>query len=94
MRNWKRVYRKNRDIVSRQIDNEMILVPIYRTAKDINEMYTLNKTAKDLWNMVDGKNSVEVIRNKMLEEYRVEPERLEGDIEEFIKDMKEIKAIW
>jgi len=90
---WNKIYRKNPDIVSREIDNEMILVPVYRTSKDINEMYTLNRTARDIWNMVDGKNTITDINRKMSASYKVDPHRLEEDLKEFIRDMKEIKAI-
>ena len=65
MKKWNKVYKRNEDIVSRQIDDEMILMPIYKTNKDINEMYTLNETAAEMWNSIDGEITVRGIIKKM-----------------------------
>jgi hypothetical protein len=50
----KKVFNKNKDFVTREIDDELILMPIYSTNKDINEMYTLNESAAKMWSLVDG----------------------------------------
>ena len=88
-----KVYRKNKDIVSREIDDEMILMPIYRTNKEINKMYTLNETAKAMWDMIDGKSSLKRITDRLCEIYNAPRERIETDLSGLIKDLKEIKAI-
>lgn len=91
--NSKKVYRKNKDIVSREIDNEMILMPIYKTNKEINEMYTLNETAAKMWELIDGKRTVTQITDELCGKYGMPRERIETDLEELLKDMKTIKAI-
>jgi len=88
-----KVYKKNQDIVSREIDDELILMPIYKRKKDINEMYTLNETASEMWKLIDGKRSVDDILREMVNTYKASSETIEKDLLEFIKDMKEIKAI-
>ncbi len=93
MKDEKKVYKKNKDFVTRQIDKDMILMPIYKTNKDINEMYTLNETAADMWELIDGKKTVKDMCDDMSKKYDVARDKLEADVEEFIKDMKEIKAI-
>ncbi|MGB2705586.1 MAG: PqqD family protein [Candidatus Omnitrophota bacterium] len=94
MNKWNKVYRKNEDIVSREIDNELILMPIYKTNKDINEMYTLNETAGDMWDCIDGETTLGEIRDELCAHFKdVTREKLEADLEEFIADMKKIKAI-
>lgn len=91
--NFKKVYKKNKDIVSREIDDEMILMPIYKTNKDINEMYTLNESAKDMWDLLDGTRTLEKITDEICAKYSAPREKVTADLEEFINDLKEIKAI-
>jgi len=94
MNSWAKVYKKNEDIVSREIDNEIILMPIYKTNKDINEMYTLNETAGKMWNLMDGEKTLEKVVDTLQTHYKnVTRETLKCDLEEFVKDMKKIKAI-
>ncbi|GAG05978.1 unnamed protein product, partial [marine sediment metagenome] len=48
------VLRKNPDMVTRVIDDETILLPIYKTSDEINCIYTLNKVASRVWELIDG----------------------------------------
>jgi len=94
MNKWEKIYKKNEDIVSREIDNEIILMPIYKTNKDINEMYTLNETAGEMWGLIDGEKTLGKVVDALEIRYKtVTRKTLEGDIEEFVTDMKKIKAI-
>ena len=93
MKRWEKVYKKNKDMVSREIDNEMILMPIFRTSKAINEMYTLNKTATRMWELIDCKRTLKDIAAELRTKYKAPEKTIGEDLEEFIKDMKEIKAI-
>jgi hypothetical protein len=88
-----KVYNKNKDFVTREIDDELILMPIYNTNKDINQMYTLNESAAKMWSLIDGANTVEVIVKNVSEEYDADAQQIEKDVQEFVKDMLEIKAI-
>ena len=60
------VYKKNKNMVTRKIADETILLPIYRTSKEINCIYTLNKPASIVWDMIDGKTTVGEIKDKVL----------------------------
>jgi len=93
MKQSEKVYRKNKDIVSREIDNELILMPIYKTNKEINEMYTLNESAAKTWNLIDGKRILGRIIDELHKFYGIQRERIEADIIEFVKDLKKIKVI-
>ncbi|MDD4293977.1 MAG: PqqD family protein [Candidatus Omnitrophica bacterium] len=89
-----KIYSKNKDIVTREIDDELILMPIYKTNSEINKMYTLNETAAFMWDKIDGKNTVSEIINMLIGRYEgVNEEELSADFQEFIADMKSIKAI-
>ena len=88
-----KVLRKNPDMVDRVIDDETILLPIYKTSEEINCIYTLNKVASRIWGLVDGKRTVGEIKNKALKEFDTNPKEINKEMQKFLKDLKEIKAI-
>ena len=87
------VLRKNPDMVTRVIDDETILMPIYKTSEEINCIYTLNKVASEVWDLVDGKRSLAEIKKQVLKKFDTTPEEVDLEMQKFLKDLKEIKAI-
>ena len=87
------VLRKNSDMVTRVIDDETILVPIYKTSDEINCIYTLNKVASRVWEMFDGKKTVGEIKKQLLKEFNTTSKEVDKKMQELLKDLKEIKAI-
>ena len=85
--------RKNPDMVTRKIEGETILVPIFRTSEEINYIYTLNKSASRIWDMLDTKNSIQDIKRKTLKEFDATPKAVEKELNGLLKDLKEIKAV-
>lgn len=88
-----KVLRKNADMVTRVIDEETILMPIFKTSEEINCIYTLNKCASRFWELVDGKRTLPAIKKKLLEEFDAKPQEIDKEINALLKDLKEIKAI-
>lgn len=87
------VLKKNPDMVTRQIDKETILVPVLKASDDINCIYTLNKAASLVWDMIDGKKTVSQIKKAVLRKFDTTTKDAEKKLEELIKDLKEINAI-
>lgn len=87
------VLKKNPDIVTRVIDGETILMPIYRTSDEINCIYTLNKVASRVWEMIDGKKSYAKIKKEILGEFDATSKEVDKEMALLFKDLKEIKAI-
>lgn len=87
------VLRKNPDMVTRVIDDETILLPIYKTSDEINCIYTLNKVASEVWGLIDGKRTLRSIKKQVLEKFDTTPQETEKEIQKFLKDLNEIKAI-
>ena len=88
-----RVLRKNKDMVTRVIDDETILLPIYKTSKEINCIYTLNKVASRVWELIDGKRTPLEIKNKVLKEFDTTPQEVDKEMQKLLKDLKKIKAV-
>ena len=93
MKEEKTIFEKNKDVVTREIDRELFLIPLIRTRDEVNAIFTLNKMAIKIWDLIDGKKNVRKIRDYLLDKYDVRPEKLEEDIERFIKDAREINII-
>lgn len=89
----KKVLKKSDRVVSREIEGEMILLPLYKSSKDLSYIYTLNKTAAVLWELIDGKTTLGQIKEELMEEYDVGEEKLNRQMDELVKDLKTIKAV-
>ncbi len=87
------VLKKNPDIVCRTIEDETILMPIYKTSDEINCIYTLNKVAARIWELIDGRQNLGKIKKTLLEEFDASKKDLDKELEKFLKDLKKIKAI-
>ena len=87
------VLRKNKNMVTRVIDDETILLPIYKNSKEINCIYTLNRVASRVWEMIDGKRTVLEIKAKALKEFDTTPKEVDKEMQKLLKDLKEIKAV-
>lgn len=89
----KGILKKNNDFVARNIEESIVLMPIYKSSKDLDCIYTLNETAGAVWNLIDGRLSMDKIKLKILKDYNVSQDKLDFQVEELIKDLKKIKAI-
>ena len=85
--------RKNPDMVTRVIDDETILLPIYKTSDEINCIYTLNKAASRVWEMFDGKKTLGKIKEQLLNEFNTTSKEVDKEMQELLKDLKKIKAV-
>jgi len=93
MGNLDRIYKKNENLVFRKIEDETILVPIKDNVGDMGSIYNLNEMAAFVWEQLDGKKSLQDIKNRLLEEYEVSAKEAEGDLLEYISQLKEIEAV-
>jgi len=88
-----KVLKKNSNIVTRQIENETILLPLCRSSDEISYLYSFNQTAARFWELIDGKKTLREIKNIFLDEFDIGETFLTEQIEEFLKDLVLIKAI-
>jgi hypothetical protein len=53
------VYRPSDDVVAREIEGEIIIVPLVAGIGDMeDELFTLNDTGKAIWDKLDGQRSL------------------------------------
>jgi hypothetical protein len=88
-----RIYSKSDSVVFRKIGDECILVPIRQGVGDLDSIYTLNETAARIWELIDGKTTVEEIKDRLLLEYDVTASEAEEDLLEQLEQLESIRAI-
>jgi hypothetical protein len=91
--NKNKVLIKTDKVVMREIEGEVILLPLYKTSKDMNYIYTLNDTASEVWDRIDGKHSIEEIKKDILDDYEIDEKHLTEQMDMLIKDLQSIKAV-
>lgn len=62
----------------------MVLIPLVNNVADMTSVLTLNEVGSSIFNLIDGKNTINSIILKLIDEYSVEAEVLKADIEYFI----------
>ena len=87
------ILRKNPNMVARVIAGETILLPIYKTSKEINCIYTLNKISSRVWEWIDGKKTLARIKQIALKEFNSTSREVDKEMAGLLKDLREIKAI-
>ena len=89
-----RIYAKSRDLVEREIEGEIIIVPLTSGIGDLeDELFSLNKVGKDVWARIDGKEAVSQIVKELEEIYQVEREKLTQDVLGFLEELEKRKLI-
>src|SRR4030042_1868981 len=63
-------FRKDPDFVYRRIAQECLVVPIRHQVGDLNYIYVLNPVADRIWELLDGQNTVQEIRDRLLAEFK------------------------
>lgn len=90
---WGKVFKKNENIVSREIAGELFLVPIRGKVADMQMIFTLNSVADYIWQQLDGHKNLNDIRKGILTQFDVKKENVDSDIQEFITELLEADLI-
>ena len=89
----KKVFARNDSVVSRQIADEVILVPIKKRAGEVDSIYTINEVAGRIWELIDGTRDVAAIRDALVEEFDVAPDTAGTDLVDFMRQLQQADAI-
>lgn len=74
-------YRPSRDVVAREIEGEIILVPLAAGMGDLeDELYTLNPTGAAVWKLLDGKRTLRAVAAALARKYRAAPATVQRDV--------------
>jgi hypothetical protein len=82
-----RKYRRNPDVVFRDIAGEFVLVPIHRVAGEQDSIYVLNGTGARVWELVDGVRTWSGVVEAVMDEFDVDRETAVADLGSLLDDM-------
>ena len=83
-----KTYCQSEDVVSREIEGEIIIIPITSDIGDMEEeLYTLNDIGKDIWQRLDGKKNLTKIINELTREYDLTEIEIKKDVEGFVFEL-------
>jgi hypothetical protein len=84
---------RNQEVVSRQIEGELIIVPIRRGVGDLNSLYTLNSVGSILWEYMTEGHTVPEMVSRVCDEFEVTATQAQADIHDFLDSMLQEKLI-
>ena len=75
------IFSHSSDVVSREIDGALIIVPLTSGVGDMeDDLFSMNETGTEIWNMLDGKKTVQEVVKALAQQYRAEPAEIEQDV--------------
>lgn len=79
--------------VVREIAGEIIAVPTGELVKEFQEIITLTKSAKFVWDLLQEDRTIEDVKSKLVEKYKIDEERVQKDVEQFIEELRKANII-
>ncbi|PIW67522.1 MAG: hypothetical protein COW10_05170 [Candidatus Omnitrophica bacterium CG12_big_fil_rev_8_21_14_0_65_42_8] len=95
MDNLSKVYKKSESIIEREIEGEMILIPMLSDTVDLEKglFLTLNETAKEIWRRIDGKRKVLDIVEDLESIYEADKDDLMLDVVGLFEELIEREMV-
>ena len=87
------VYRRNSDVLGRQVLGETLLVPIRGELADLQRIFSLNPVAQHIWSMLDGEHDLAAVRDSLVTQFAVESSQAEADLLDFISQLRAASLI-
>ena len=81
-------YAPSDDIVARDIEGELIIVPLISGIGDLeDDLFTLNETGRAVWNRLDGQKSLKTVIDELSSEYKAPEGKIEQDVIGLMKEL-------
>lgn len=83
-----KVYKQSDDLVSKNIEGELVIVPLNAGMGDLNsDLFSLNRTGVAVWKRLDGLKSLKEIIDSTANEYQIESKQIEPEVIELIRQL-------
>ena len=86
--NLKSVPVRSASIVTRKTGDECVLIPVTNNIADMSSVYTLNETGAFIWELIDGKNSIEELIIAVVNKYDADFNVATKDVFSLIDNMR------
>ncbi len=88
------VFKPSEDVVARDIHGEFIIIPITSGVGEADEeIYTLNKFGKAIWNKLDGKKSLKAISGVLALKFEGQKTIIAKDVLGLVEELLKRKMI-
>ena len=92
--NLESAYVPSQDIVAREIEGELIIVPLVSGIGDMeDELYTLNQTGKAVWEKLDGQKRLKDIAKELNEEFEAPQGEIQKDVVGLVQELFKRKMV-
>jgi hypothetical protein len=82
------IYMPSPDVVAREIEGELIIIPITSGIGDLeDELYTVNPTGRLVWAKLDGKRDLGAVAAELVAEHTASPGEIEKDVVGFVREL-------
>ena len=89
-----KVYARSEDVIARQIEDEYIIIPLVGGIGNIDDcMFSMNKTGKKIWDMLDGSINLNSIVDDLISEYEIQKDQAEKDVQGFMQELMERRIV-
>jgi len=86
-------FAKEKDLVTRDIAGENIIVPIKGHVGDLEGIFTLNEVGAMIWQLIDGQTTGRQLAEAVRDEYDVEAAEAEQDVVDFLQSLEDVGLI-
>lgn len=86
-------FTKEKDLVTRDIAGEKIIVPIKGHVGDLEGLFTLNEVGAMIWQLIDGQTTARQLMKAVRDEYEVEAAVAEKDVADFLRSLEDAGLI-
>jgi hypothetical protein len=82
------IFSHSSDLVSREIDGALIIVPLTSGMGDMeDDLFSMSETGTEIWNMLDGKKTLQEVVKALARQYRAEPGEIEQDVAGIVTEL-------
>jgi hypothetical protein len=83
------VFTRDEAAVTRRIAGETVIVPVRDDVADLDSIYTLNETGTFVWDLLDGRRTVDQLIDAVVAEFEVAREVAAADVARLIASLRD-----
>ena len=87
MKEINKILKKSDNVVTKEVGDECIIVPMSDNIADMDSVFTLNDTGAFFWSLIDGQRTANQIIDAVIDEYDVDRDTVAKDFSAFIDEM-------
>ena len=82
-------YEKSSGVMHRQVAGEDLLIPVHGSVADMQRLFVLDGIGDFIWQKLDGERSVAELVLDVVDEFDVEHDVAEADVQRFLSELAE-----